>query len=99
MMRGCSKRFAGSTYQYRRTASTAEMLFRFSGVHLAKAVPGRQSSGVCVADVQFAAVVLATHPTPRIQSANHGSCLGSAAADDDRDPDFLSEFCGPAGSA
>src|ERR1700739_1388943 len=74
------------------------MFFRFSRVHLAKAVPGCQSSGVCVADVQSAAVVLATDPAAGIQSANHGSGLGSAAADDDRDPDLLSGLCGPVSS-
>ncbi len=74
------------------------MLFRFSRVHLAKAFLGRQSSGLCVVDVRFAAAVLATDPTAGIQCANHGSCLRSAAADDDRDPDLLSGLCGPAGS-
>jgi hypothetical protein len=34
-------------------------------------------------------VVLAADPTAGIQSANHGSGLGSAAADDERDPNFL----------
>lgn len=48
----------------------------------------------CVADVQFAAVVLAADPTAGIQSANHGSGLGSAAADHERDPNFLSGLRG-----
>ena len=59
------------------------MLFRFSRVHLAKAFLGRQSSGLCVVDVRFAAAVLATDPTAGIQCANHGSRIRSAAADDD----------------
>ena len=59
------------------------MLFRFSRVQLAKAFLGRQSSGLCVVDVQFAAAVLATDPTAGIQCANHGSRIRSAAADDD----------------
>ncbi len=74
------------------------MFFRSSRVHLAKAFPGCQSSGVCVADVQFAAVVLAADPTAGIQSANHGSGLGSAAADHERDPNFLSGLCGAVSS-
>src|SRR5260370_15513701 len=74
------------------------MFFRSSRVHVTKVVASCQSSGVCVADVQFAAVVLATNPTAGIQSANHGSGLGSAAADDDRDPDLLSGLCGPISS-
>src|SRR5260370_7150894 len=74
------------------------MFLRFSRVHLAKALPGRQSSGVCVADVQFAAVVLATDPTPGIQSAHHSSRLGPVTADDDPDLDLLSGFCGTPGS-
>src|SRR5437667_159726 len=74
------------------------MFFRSSRVYLAKAVPGCQSSGVCVADVQLAAVVLATDPTAGIQSAHHGSSLRSAAADDERDPDLLSGLCGPVSS-
>ena len=74
------------------------MFFRSSRVYLVKAFPGCQSSGVCVADVQFAAVVLATDRTAGIRSANHGSGLGSAAADDERDPNFLSGLCGPVSS-
>src|SRR6266403_2483949 len=74
------------------------MFFRSSRVYLAKVFPGCQSSGVCVADVQFAAVVLATNPTAGIQSAHHGSSLGAAAADDERDPDLLSGLCGPVSS-
>src|SRR5258708_402270 len=74
------------------------MFFRFSGVHLTQAFPSRQSGGVCVADVQFVAVVLATHPTTRIQSAHYGSCLGPVKADDDGDLDLLSSLCGTPGS-
>src|SRR6266566_5137189 len=74
------------------------MFFRFSRVHLTPAFPGRQSGGVCVADVQFVAVVLATHPTIRIQSAHYGSCLGPVTADDDGDLDLLSGLCGPPSS-
>src|SRR6266850_1348374 len=74
------------------------MFFRSSRVYLAQVFPGCQSSGVCVADVQFAAVVLATNPTAGIQSAHHGSSLGAAAADDERDPDLLSGLCGPVSS-
>src|SRR5438046_9178635 len=74
------------------------MFFRPSRVFLAKVFPGCQSSGVCVADVQFGAVVLATNPTAGIQSAHHGSSLGAAAADDERDPDLLSGLCGPVSS-
>src|SRR6266478_7602411 len=74
------------------------MFFRFSRVHLAQAFASRQSGGVCVADVQFVAVVLATDPTARIQSANYGSCLGPATADDDCDLDLLSGLCGTPGS-
>src|SRR6266480_2138528 len=68
------------------------MFFRFSRVHLTPAFPGRQSGGVCVADV------LATHPTIRIQSAHYGSCLGPVTADDDGDLDLLSGLCGPPSS-
>src|SRR5260370_10796162 len=74
------------------------MFFRFSGVHLTQAFPSRQPGGVCVADVQFVAVVLATHATTRIQSANYGSCLGPVTADDDGDLDLLSGLCGTPGS-
>src|SRR5258708_102325 len=74
------------------------MFFRSSRVYLGQVFPGCQSSGVCVADVQFAAVVLATNPTAGIQSAHHGSSLGAAAADDERDPDLLSGLCGPVSS-
>src|ERR1700730_10894286 len=74
------------------------MFFRFSRVHVEEALSGRQSSGLCVVDVQLAAVVLATDPTAGIQSTNYTSCLGSATADDDRDRDLLSGLCGPAGS-
>src|SRR6266705_687018 len=70
------------------------MFFRFSRVHLTQVFSSRQSGGVCVADVQFVAVVLATHPTTRIQSANYGSCLGPVTADDDGDLDLLSGLCG-----
>src|SRR5260370_1212939 len=74
------------------------MFFRFSRVHLAQAFPSRQSGGVCVADVRFVAVVLATHPTARIQFANYGPCLGPVTADDDGDLDLLSGLCGTPGS-
>src|SRR5208283_1431524 len=43
-------------------------------------------------------MVLAADPTAGIQSANHGSGLGSAAADDERYPNFLSGLCGPVSS-
>ncbi len=70
------------------------MLFRFSRVHLAKAFPGRQSSGLCVVDVQFAAAVLARIRRPEFNARTTVRALDQLPADDDRDPDLLSGLCG-----